>query len=114
MNHYLEVLKKYAVFDGRSGRAEYWFFVLFNILVAIVLGVIDGVLGTAPMLGGLYSLAVLLPGLGVTIRRLHDTDKSGWWILIVLVPLIGGLILLFFMIQEGTRGDNRYGAVPAA
>ena len=118
MSWYLEALTKYAVFSGRSRRMEYWYFVLFNIIVSIVLGVIDGLLGTsgsyagAGLLSGIYGLAVLIPSLAVTVRRLHDTDRTGWWILIALVPLIGVIVLLVFALLEGTPGDNQYGPNP--
>src|SRR5215211_6143350 len=118
LSWYLEALKKYAVFSGRSRRMEYWYFVLFNIIVSIVLGVIDGLLGTsgsyagAGLLSGIYGLAVLIPTLAVTVRRLHDIDRSGWWILIGLVPLIGVTVLLVFALLEGTPGDNQYGPNP--
>ena len=118
MSWYLEALKKYAVFSGRSRRKEYWYFVLFNIIVSIVLGVIDALLGTrgsvmgAGLLSGLYGLAILIPSLAVSVRRLHDIDRSGWWILIALVPLIGTIVLLVFALLEGTPGTNRYGPNP--
>jgi uncharacterized membrane protein YhaH (DUF805 family) len=118
LSWYLQALKKYAVFSGRSRRMEYWYFVLFNIIVSIVLGVIDGLLGTsgsyagAGLLSGIYGLAVLIPSLAVTVRRLHDIDRSGWWILIALVPLIGVIVLLVFALLEGTPGDNQYGPNP--
>jgi uncharacterized membrane protein YhaH (DUF805 family) len=118
LSWYLQALKKYAVFGGRSRRMEYWYFVLFNIIVSIVLGVIDGLLGTsgsyagAGLLSGIYGLAVLIPSLAVTVRRLHDTDRTGWWILIALVPLIGVIVLLVFALLEGTPGDNQYGPNP--
>ncbi|MBN2584135.1 MAG: DUF805 domain-containing protein [Planctomycetes bacterium] len=113
MNWYIGVLKKYAVFDGRARRKEYWMFVLFNIIISFVLGIIDGLIGY-PVLGLIYSLAVLLPGLGVSIRRLHDTGRSGWWILIGFVPIVGFIILLVFMVTEGTKGENAYGPDPKA
>ena len=118
MSWYLEALKKYAVFSGRSRRREYWYFVLFNIIVGIVLGWIDALLGTrgsyagAGLLSGIYGLAILIPSLAVTVRRLHDIDRSGWWILIGLVPLIGVIVLLVFALLDGTPGDNRYGPNP--
>jgi uncharacterized membrane protein YhaH (DUF805 family) len=118
LSWYLEALKKYAVFSGRSRRREYWYFVLFNIIVSIVLGWIDALLGTrgsyagAGLLSGIYGLAVIIPSLAVTVRRLHDIDRSGWWILIGLVPLIGVIVLLVFALQDGTPGDNRYGPNP--
>jgi uncharacterized membrane protein YhaH (DUF805 family) len=115
---YLEVLKKYAVFNGRARRMEYWYFVLFNIIVLIVLSLIDVLLGTfnivrgVGLLSGIYSLAVLIPTLAVTIRRLHDIDRTGWWILINLIPLIGTIVLLVFELTPGTPGSNRYGPDP--
>ena len=117
MNWYLEVLKKYAVFSGRARRKEYWYFVLFNIIIAVVLAVIDRVIGTshgggAGLLGSLYSLAVLLPGIAVTVRRLHDTDRSGWWLLIGLIPVIGAIVLFVFVVGDSTPGENQYGPNP--
>ncbi|HEY8985897.1 MAG TPA: DUF805 domain-containing protein, partial [Streptomyces sp.] len=88
MQWYLDVLKKYAVFSGRARRQEYWMFALFNIVISIVLSIIGSVLDLG-ILSIIYSLAVLLPSLGVSVRRLHDTGKSGWWILIALIPLAG-------------------------
>jgi uncharacterized membrane protein YhaH (DUF805 family) len=104
--------------SGRSRRREYWYFVLFNIIVGIVLGLIDALLGTRSsyagvgFLSGIYSLAVLIPTLAVTVRRLHDIDRTGWWILIGLVPLIGGIVLLVFALLDGTPGSNQYGPNP--
>jgi uncharacterized membrane protein YhaH (DUF805 family) len=118
MNWYLDVLKKYAVFSGRARRKEYWMFFLFNLIVSIVLTIIDGVIGTLSaeagvgLLSGLYTLAILVPAIAVTLRRLHDTSRSGWWILIALVPLVGGIVLLVFMLLDSTPGDNQYGPNP--
>lgn len=121
MNWYLGVLKKYTEFGGRARRKEYWFFVLFNMIVAIVLGVIDGALGLymieqeeaqVGLLGGIYSFAVLLPSLAVSVRRLHDTDRSGWWILIALIPVIGAIVLIIFMVLDSQPGSNRFGPNP--
>lgn len=116
MNWYLSVLKKYAVFTGRAGRPEFWFFMLFNIIAAIILGIIDGVLGLsvagAGLLGLVYSLGVLVPSLAVGARRLHDTGRSGWWQLIGLIPLIGFIVLIVFFVMESHRGDNKYGSNP--
>ncbi|MBT9538410.1 DUF805 domain-containing protein [Thiobacillus sp.] len=118
MNWYLNVLKQYAVFKGRARRKEYWFFILFNLIASVVLtaidfmtGLLDAELGIG-LLSGLYSLAVLVPSLAVTVRRLHDTDRSGWWLLIGLVPLLGAIVLLVFMLLDGTPGDNQHGANP--
>ncbi len=118
MNWYLEVLKKYTVFNGRARRSEYWYFFLFNLIISVVLAVLDHLMGMAHaafgmgMLGTLYSLAVLLPGLAVSVRRLHDTDRSGWWLLIAFIPLIGAIVLLIFMVMDGSAGDNRFGSDP--
>ena len=118
MSWYLEAFKKYAVFGGRSRRKEYWYLVLFNIIVGVVLAGIDVLLGTFSfaqnigLLSAIYSLAVLIPSLAVTVRRLHDIDRSGWWIFINLIPLIGAIVLLVFAVSEGTLGNNRYGPNP--
>lgn len=112
MNWYLQVLKNYAVFDGRARRKEYWMFFLFNTLIAIVISIIEALAGSSGVLGLLYSLAVLIPAIGVSVRRLHDTDRSGWWMLICLVPLIGAIVLLVFMVQDSTPGQNPYGDNP--
>ena len=104
---------KYATFQGRAARPEFWFFVLFNVLVGAALSVVDAVLfgmanGVSP-LSSLYSLAAFIPGLAVGARRLHDIDRSGWWQLIVLVPLVGLVVLLIFLCKRGTPGHNRFG-----
>ena len=118
MNWYLEVLKKYAVFSGRARRKEYWFFVLFNIIIGLALTFIDFSTGLYDveseigLLSSLYSLAVLVPSIAVTIRRLHDTSRTGWWFLIAFVPIIGVIVLLVFMVFDSTPGDNQYGPNP--
>jgi len=118
MNWYLEVLKKYADFNGRARRKEYWMFFLFNIIISIALIIVDGILGTsaAPgamgLFGAIYLLALLIPGIAVAVRRLHDTGRSGWWILIGLVPFVGGIILIVFLVQDSTPGDNQFGRNP--
>jgi len=118
MNWYFLVLKKYAVFNGRARRKEYWFFQLFTAIAVIVLMILDAVLEqTGPdtsfigILSGLYILGTFLPALGVLIRRLHDTNRSGWWWLLSFVPF-GGIVLLVFVVQDGTPGDNNYGPDP--
>ncbi len=112
MNWYLAVLKNYVGFSGRARRKEYWMFTLFNLIAMLVIGVLDGLLGTAGIIGGLYTLAVLLPSIAVTVRRLHDTGRSGWWALIVLVPLIGAIVLLVFMVLDSETRQNRHGDCP--
>ncbi|MFA7555181.1 MAG: DUF805 domain-containing protein [Spongiibacteraceae bacterium] len=119
MNWYLEVLKKYATFSGRARRKEYWFFALFNIIISIILGVIDGVTGSfdpatgVGVLGIIYSLAILIPSIAVAVRRLHDIGRSGWWLLIAFIPLIGAIVLLIFAVQD-SKADNEYGPNPKA
>jgi uncharacterized membrane protein YhaH (DUF805 family) len=113
MDHYIAAWKRYADFTGRSRRKEYWYFVLINIIVSLVLGLIDGVLGLGAaegigLLGGLYSLAVLLPSIAVGVRRLHDTGRSGWWLLLVLIPLVGPIILIVFLASGSQPGTNKY------
>ncbi len=118
MNWYLKVLKQYADFSGRARRKEYWMFVLFNMIFAIVAMILDNVLGIAMEgigygpLYGLYVLAMLIPGLAVAVRRLHDVGKSGWMILIVLIPLIGAIWLLVLMVTDSNPGENQYGQNP--
>ena len=108
MDWYLMVLKKYAVFDGRARRKEYWMFFLFNVIIAVVLGVIGGLLGdNRGLLANIYSLAVLVPGVAVAIRRMHDIGKSGWFMLIPIYNLI-------LACEDGNRGDNQYGPDPKA
>ena len=111
-------LKKYAVFSGRARRKEYWYFILFNILINIVLSVVDGLTGNFDpatnigLLSGIYTLAILIPSIAVSVRRLHDTGRSGWWLLISFVPLIGFFVLLFFMLQNSKAEQNKYGNNP--
>jgi len=118
MDWYLGVLKKYTEFTGRARRKEYWMFVLFNIIISVVLSIIDRVIGNPEMglgiLGTLYALAVLLPSLAVGVRRLHDTGRSGWWLLIGLIPCIGFIVLIIFTVQDSQPGDNQYGPNPKA
>lgn len=111
MHWYLDVLKKYAVFEGRARRTEYWVFVLINFLISLVLSILDSSLGLG-FLGSIYGLAVLVPSLAVTVRRLHDTNRSGWWILIGLVPLVGWIVLLIFMLIDSDPQANEYGPNP--
>ena len=113
-------LSKYATISGRARRAEYWYFYLAIIIAAIIAATLDVVVGviTFGLGAGIFSiivtLGIIIPSICVTIRRLHDQDRSGWWILIALVPAIGGIVLLVFMILRGTEGDNRFGPDPLA
>jgi uncharacterized membrane protein YhaH (DUF805 family) len=115
---YLVVLKKYAVFAGRARRSEYWNFFLFNLLVTFALAAVDAISGNFSMergiglLGGIYTLGVFLPSVAVSVRRLHDTDRSGWWLLAGLIPIVGVILLAVFTMQEGRPSANRFGANP--
>ncbi len=106
---------KYVVFNGRSSRSEYWWWFLFVIIGLVVVAVVDGIVGTLPLLLILWVLALFLPGLAVEIRRLHDLNKSGWWVLISFIPLvgwIGSIILIIWFVGRGTEGSNRFGEDP--
>ncbi|HEX2489512.1 MAG TPA: DUF805 domain-containing protein [Blastocatellia bacterium] len=115
MSWYFQTWKKYAVFGGRAGRQEYWYFVLFNILAYILLSIVAGVIGKIGAgLLGFYALAAFLPGWAASVRRLHDTDRSGWWLLIAPIPGIGPILLLVFLTQCSQPVENQYGAIPNA
>jgi uncharacterized membrane protein YhaH (DUF805 family) len=111
MEWYIRVLNKYAVFTGQAQRAEYWYFVLFNFLFALGLDIFDHIIGIR-ILSSLYSLVVLIPGIAVAVRRLHDTDRSGWWLLINLIPVIGWIVCLVFLVQDSDPQENRFGPNP--
>ena len=119
MKWFLEALtKKYATFEGRARRSEYWYFVLFYFLAIVVLAIVDVTVGTyneevgVGLLSGLFGLATIVPSLAVTVRRLHDTDRSGWWVLLELVPFIGWLVVLVFTVLDSQPGANRFGPNP--
>jgi uncharacterized membrane protein YhaH (DUF805 family) len=112
---------KYAEFSGRARRSEFWWFTLFTLLASAALGIVDRALfGVAPdgqpvsVLNALFTLAVLLPAIAVGVRRLHDTDRSGWWYLLILIPVLGALVLIFLFAQTGSTGPNRFGPDPLA
>lgn len=111
--------KRYFDFSGRSRRKEYWMFLLGVFIAAIVLSIVEGIVGLSGMIAGAYGpltalffLASLVPSIAVQIRRFHDQDKSGWFVLLNIIPLLGGLIVLVFMCLEGTKGPNRFGPDP--
>ena len=119
MNWYLQPWKKYIDFEGRAQRKEYWVFVLLNFVIVGVLGILDGSTMGPGMHGqgggvltAIFGLVSLVPSVAVAVRRLHDTDRSGWWVLISFIPLLGMLVLLVFMLLDGTPGDNRFGSNP--
>jgi uncharacterized membrane protein YhaH (DUF805 family) len=104
--------QRYTDFGGRSSRSEYWFWVLFTALASIGLGVLDLVIRTDGGLVGVFALVTFLPSLAVAVRRLHDIDRSGWWLLIGFVPLIGSIILIIWFATAGRESPNRYGRNP--
>ena len=135
MSWYVKVLRQYVDFHGRARRREFWMFVLVSVIVAVVLGLVDVILGTDDAIGvrgnrdgivnglfvfpsstglisGIYVLATFLPSLAVLVRRLHDRDHTGWWVLVLLVPVIGFVVMLVFTVLDGMRGPNRHGADP--
>ncbi len=118
MNWFLMAVKeKYAVFNGRSRRSEYWYFVLFYVVIAIGLSLIERMFGMGSssgfgLLSTIWFLAMLIPSISVGVRRLHDTDRTGWWLLISFVPLIGAIVLIVFLVMDSQPGNNRFGANP--
>lgn len=119
MDWYLKVLKNYVGFRGRARRKEFWMFLLGNFILAAVLGLIDNMLGWhraggEGVLSTLYGIALFLPFWAVQFRRLHDTDRSAWWLLLLLIPIVGWIIITIFNCQRGTPGENRFGSDPLA
>jgi len=114
MNYYLSVLKNYAQFSGRARRKEYWMFALVSGIIFVVLEILGSFVNgqTGAIIVGIYSLLVLIPSLAVSVRRLHDIGKSGWWILIALIPFIGAIVLLIFAVMDSQPGQNQYGPNP--
>lgn len=114
VNFYLDVWKNYFNFSDRATRQQYWMFALFNLIIVLILGVIDGVLGLGAdagigLLGGIYSLAILIPSIAVTVRRLHDMGRSGWWLLLWLIPLIGVIVIFIFTLLDSQPATNEWG-----
>jgi len=106
-DYYIGVLRDYADFSGRSGRKEFWVFVLISFLISVALGLLGSTVSS------LYSLLVLIPSIAVGVRRLHDIGKSGWYLFLVLIPVLGWLVLLYFYVQKGSSGSNTFGSHPA-
>ncbi|WP_203292496.1 DUF805 domain-containing protein [Maricaulis parjimensis] len=101
----------YVNFQGRARRSEYWFWILFTFLLGVVAGIIDGIIGTY-LLGGLATLATILPSIAMGVRRLHDTGRSGFWMFIALIPLVGAIVLIIFYVGDSESGSNKYGPNP--
>lgn len=117
MNWYLDVLRNYFGFSGRAQRSEYWMFIIVNMVFAFVLGATDSMIGwtlvsESGVLTTLYGAFVFLPWWAVQFRRLHDTDRSAWWLLLIIIPVVGWIIIILFNCQRGTQGENRYGPDP--
>lgn len=124
MNYYFGAFKKYAVFSGRASRSEYWYYLLFNILVSIALTFLDfviirnnllvvgGLIVNVNILSGLYALATLIPGLALSVRRMHDIGKSGWMLLVSLIPLVGFIWIIVLMATDSNPGENKFGPNP--
>ena len=122
MSSMLFPLKRYADFQGRSGRKEYWMFLLFQMVVSIALNIVSFIgasmdsgliAGVGTVLAAVFALAMFIPNISVFVRRLHDIDKSGWQLLWAFLPIVGAIILLVFMVKPGTNGSNRFGPAPA-
>ena len=117
LNYAMMPLKNYAGFSGRSGRAEFWWYALAIFIVQVIAQTIDAMVmggepGSLGFISGAISLLTFIPGLAVGFRRLHDTDRSAWWLLICLIPLVGIIVLIVFWASAGTPGPNKFGAGP--
>jgi uncharacterized membrane protein YhaH (DUF805 family) len=115
--HYKDALNQYADFKTRATRAQYWYFTLFNTIFVFILSKLDEITGSGSatelgILSTVFVLAVLIPSLAINVRRLHDTGKSGWWILINAVPLVGFFVYLYFLVSPSQPAANKYGALP--
>ena len=111
MNWYLKVMRNYFNISGRARRTEYWMYFLVYLAIAIVAGLLDALVGLG-LIGGLVALAHLVPSITVGVRRLHDIGRSGWWLLIALIPLVGWIIALYWAVKAGDEQDNAYGSNP--
>ena len=105
------VFANYANFSGRARRSEYWWFYLFNIIVNVVASIIDGAIGM-PIVSIIAFLGLIIPGIAVSVRRMHDVGRSGWWLFIALIPLVGIILLIYWFVQRGTVGPNDWGQDP--
>ncbi|KFC84258.1 DUF805 domain-containing protein [Buttiauxella agrestis] len=119
MDWYFKVLRNYVGFSGRARRKEFWMFILVNLVLTGVLSILDKMLGLRiakdeGLLTTIYGVLIFLPYWAVQFRRLHDTDRSAWWLLLLLIPIVGWLIILAFNCQNGTPGENRFGSDPKA
>ena len=111
---YLDAWHNFGNFEGRSSRPAFWYFCLVNLIVVFMCLFVDVAVFDGPILTGLYALATVIPGWSLTVRRLHDAGRSGWWLLVEVVPVVGQLVLLLFLVSASQPGDNRYGPTPTA
>lgn len=114
MHYFTDVVKKYVDFSGRARRQEYWMYTLIYVALLIVVMIVDLTLGTYPLLYSLLALGLFLPSLAVGVRRLHDQDKSGWWVLVGIIPFVGWIWAIVLMATEGNPNPNQYGPSPKA
>lgn len=114
MDYYIDAFRNYATFKGRASRKQYWMFVLLNFIISIAIGLVESAIGFGDMtfLSFLYSIAVIVPNLSIASRRLHDTGRSAWWILLALIPLVGAIVLTVLLIFDSEKGSNKYGENP--
>ncbi|SDN72735.1 DUF805 domain-containing protein [Alkalicoccus daliensis] len=112
MQWYLKVIQNYANFQGRARRMEYWMFYLVNFLIVSALGILETFIGLPTIISGIYSLFVLIPSIAVAVRRMHDTGRSGLWVLIYLIPIIGWIIFIILALADSERSANKYGPSP--
>lgn len=108
----LSGFRNYVTFSGRAARSEYWYWVLFSVLASIGGEILDAITGGAGLINGAVALGLFLPALSVAVRRLHDLDRTGWWYLIILIPLVGLIVLIVWFVKRGTAGPNRFGPDP--
>ena len=114
MEWYIKVMQNFLVFSGRARRKEYWMFVLFNVLITFGIGLAESMIGLPGTLSSFYALVVLIPSVAVGVRRLHDTGRTGWWMLLNLLPVIGTIVLIVFFCFDSEEGTNEYGPNPKA
>ena len=112
MDFFIDAYRQYANFTGRATRQQYWMFYLLYMVAYILLFFIDVTIRTGGLLSGLFALASFIPFIAIAARRLHDTDRTGWWQLLLFIPIIGAIVLLFFLVSKGSEGENRFGSNP--
>ncbi len=112
MDYFLDAYRQFTNFQGRASRKQYWMFYLFYVIFYIMFAVLDDLLQTGGLFMALFALVSILPNIAIVTRRLHDIDKSGWWQLLIFIPIIGAIVLLVFLVMKGTEGENRFGSVP--